>query len=51
MMEMAAFAKDGIEIKIILRAKPPVLELTKPSYGVEINGETEAQKRVRDIKK
>ena len=47
MMEMAEFAKDGVEVKILLGVKPPNIELT---YKVEINGETEAQKRDRDIR-
>ena len=50
MMQTAVFAKNGNEVKVVPRAKPPIIEPTEPTYETEINGETEAQKRNRDIK-
>ena len=41
-LEMAVFAKDGIEIRNLQRSKPPLVEPTEPIYEVEITGETEA---------
>ena len=41
---MAAFAKDGIEIRNLLRARPTLVEPAEPVYELEIAGETEAQK-------
>ena len=32
MMEMAVFAKIGIELRILLRTEPHVLQPTKPTY-------------------
>ena len=49
-MEMAVFAKDGTEVRFLVRTKAPVLELSEPTYEVEITGELEAQKRNRDIR-
>ena len=40
MMEMAVFAKDGIDVRNLLRAKPPVIEPTETTYEIEITGET-----------
>ena len=51
MMEMIVFAKDGIEVKVLPRTKPPMLEPIEPIYEAEITGESEAQKRNnRDIR-
>ena len=52
-MKMAAFARDKIELKVLLRTKPPVLKPTEPTYRIEITGETELQKRRKtsEIKK
>ena len=49
-LEMAVFAKDGIEIRNLLRAKPPLVEPSEPLYEVEIVGKTEAQKKNRDVR-
>ena len=38
-LEMAVFAKDGIEIQNLLRAKPPQVEPSEPAYDFEITGE------------
>ena len=48
-LEMAVIAKDGIEVRNLLRAKPPLVEPTEPIYEVEIISETEAQRKNRDI--
>ena len=50
MMGRPVFAKDGLEVRISPRTKPPVIEPTEPTYEIEINGETEAQKRNKDIR-
>ena len=50
MMQTAVFAINRIEVRILLRAKPPIIEPTEPTYETEINEETEAQKRNRDIR-
>ena len=47
---MAVFAKDGIEIRNLQRNKPPLVEPTEPVYEVEITGETEAQKKKREVR-
>ena len=47
---MAVFAKDGIEVLILLRSKPGVLDPTETTYEIEIDGKTEAQKRNRDFR-
>ena len=44
-MEMAVLAKDGIDVRTLLRAWPPTIEPTELIYELEINGETEAEKR------
>ena len=49
-LEMAVFANDGIEIRNLLRAKPPLLEPSEPIYEVNIPGETKAQKKNRDVR-
>ena len=49
-MEMAIFAKDEMEVKNLLPVKLPVQEPAEPTSEVQINGETEAQKRTRNIK-
>ena len=46
----AVFAKDGIEVKNLLRAKPPLIEPTEPNYELELSGKTEAQKKNRDVR-
>ena len=48
-MEMAVLAKDGIEVRTLLRVKPTAIEPTEPMYELEKTGETEAEKRKRDI--
>ena len=47
---MAVFEKDGIEVRNLLRAKPALVEPAEPIYEHEITGETEAQKKNRDVK-
>ena len=50
-LEMALFAKDGIEIRNLLRAKPQLVEPSEPPvYEVKIAGETESQKKNRDMR-
>ena len=49
-LEMAVFAKDGVEVRNLLRAKPPLVEPLEPIYKVEITGETKAQRKNRDIR-
>ena len=44
------FAKDGIEVKFLLRTKLLVLEPTEIIYKIEFNRETEAKKRNGDIR-
>ena len=48
--EIAVFAKDGIKVKNLQRNKPQLVEPTEPIYEVEINGETEPQKKNRDVR-
>ena len=48
---MAIFAKDGIEVRNLLRARPALVEPPEPVYEVEITGETEAQKKNREVEK
>ena len=48
-LELALFAKDGIEIRTILRTRPPLVEPSEPVYEVEITGETEAQRKNREV--
>ena len=47
---MAVFAKDGIEVRNLLRARPPLVEPSEPVYEVEITGETEAQKKNQEVR-
>ena len=47
---MAVFTKDGIEVRNLLRARPPLFEPSEPVYEVEITGETEAQKKNRKVR-
>ena len=49
-LEMAVFAKDGIEVRNILRAKPALIEPAEPIYEVVITGEMEAQKKDRELR-
>ena len=44
-LEMAVFAKDGIEIRNLLRVRPTLVEPAEPVYELEITGETQAQKK------
>ena len=48
--EMAVFAKDGIEVRNLLKFKPPLVEPSEPIYEVEITGEMEAQRKTRDVR-
>ena len=48
-LEMAVLAKDGIEFRNLLRAKLPLVETSEPIYEFEILGETEVQKKNRDV--
>ena len=47
---MAVFAKDGIEVRNLERNKNPLVEPTEPIYEVEINGETDAQRKNREVR-
>ena len=47
-LEMAVFAKDGIEVRNLLRARPSLVEPSEPIYKVEITGETEAHEKNRE---
>ena len=49
-LKMAVFAKDGIEIRNLLRARPQLVEPSEPVYEVEITGKTEAQRKNRDVR-
>ena len=49
-MEMAVFAKDGIEIRNLLRAKPQLVKPSEQVYKVEMTGETEAQRKNGDVR-
>ena len=44
-MELAIFAKHGIEAGNLLRARPLLVKPAEPVYEVEITGETGAQGR------
>ena len=48
-LEMAVFAKDGIEIRNLLRARPQLVESSEPVYEVKITDETDAQRTNRDV--
>ena len=45
---MAIFAKDGIEVRNLLRARPALTEPAEPIYELEITGETDAQRKNRE---
>ena len=47
---MAIFAKDGIEVRNLLTARPTLVEPSEPVYEVEITGETEEQKKNREVR-
>ena len=49
-IEMAIIVKDGIEVRNLLRARPALVEPPEPVYEVEITGETEAQRKNREIR-
>ena len=49
-LEMAVFAKDGIEVRNLLRARPQLVEPSEPVYEVEITGETGAEKTNREVR-
>ena len=46
-LEMAVFAKDGIEFRNFLRIRQQLVGQSEPVYEVELTGETEAQKKPR----
>ena len=48
--EMALFAKDQIEVRNLQRNIPPLVEPTEPIYEVKINGETDAQRKNREVR-
>ena len=48
-LEMAVFAKDGIEIRNLLRARPTLVEPAEPVYEIEITGEADAQRKNREV--
>ena len=49
-LEMAVFAKDGIEVRNLLRTKQPLIEPPELIFEIEIKGETEAQKKNHDVR-
>ena len=49
-MEMAVFAKDGIEIRNVLRARPTLVEPAEPEYELERQGETDSQRKNRQVR-
>ena len=49
-LEMAVFAKDGIEIQNLLRTRPQLVEPSEAVYEVEITGETEAQRKNCEVR-
>ena len=48
-LELALFAKDGIEIRTIFRTSPQLVEPSEPVYEVEITSETETQRKNREV--
>ena len=50
LVELAVFAKNGIEIRNLLREKPEVTLPSDPILEVEIQGETDAQRRNQDVR-
>ena len=50
-LEMAVFAKDGIEVRNLLRNKTELIDPTVPILKTKITGETEAaERRNRDVR-
>ena len=49
-VKMAVFAKDGIELRNLLRDKPEVTLPTEPILEDEIQVETEAQRKNREVR-
>ena len=49
-MEMAVFAKDEIKIRNLLRPKPSLTDPVEPVYEIEIQGETDAQRKNREVR-
>ena len=49
MMEMAVLAKDGIAVHNLNTTNPSVIDPTKPIKKLELIGETEAEKRKKDL--
>ena len=49
-LEIAVFAKVGIEILNLLRARPTLVEPTEPVYELEKTGNTEAQRKNREVR-
>ena len=41
---------DGIEMQNLLTARPTLVEPSEPVYEVEITGETEEQKKDREVR-
>ena len=46
---MAVFAKDGIEIRNLLRARPTLVGPAEHVYEVELTGEREAERKNREL--
>ena len=49
-LEMAVFAKDGIEIRNLLRALPQLVKLFEPVYEVDITGEMDTQRKKCEVR-
>ena len=49
-VEMAVFAKDGREVRSLLRDKPDLVDPPEPLLEVEITGETGAQRKNREVR-
>ena len=49
-LEMAVFAKDGNDIRNLVRAKPPLVEQTEPISEVEIEGAKKESRRPKSRK-
>ena len=47
---MAVFAKDGTEIRNLERVRTTLVEPAEPVYEVEITGETDAQRKKREVR-
>ena len=50
LIELAVFAKDGVEIQNIFREKPPLTLPIEPILETEIHGETDAQLRNCEVR-